>query len=227
MPRLPLACLLLAGLALTGRSDGDTAYARMTPERFAALPVLQESIDLADYDRSLLAAAIYHETNRVRKEHGCRPLRHDPRLDEAADLQAGMAAMSGRYDHSNPLRGRETASDRAREAGLPEGVVAENIASTPALEIDPELGVSIQHHGNERIFRDPRTGRPPPAHTYASLARQVVAQWMGSPGHRANILNRELRVLGCSVRHTKAASGLDLLISVQVFHTPLGSLTAN
>jgi hypothetical protein len=28
------------------------------------------------------------------------------------------------------------------------------------------------------------------------------------------------------VRHTKAASGLDLLVSVQVFHTPVGGLTA-
>jgi len=226
VPRLPFACLFFAGLALTGRAGEDAAYAQMAPEKFAALPALRRPIDLADCDRALLAAAVFHETNRVRKEHGFRPLRHDPRLDEAADLQAGMAAMSGRYDHSNPLRGRETVADRAREAGLPEGLVAENVATTPALELDPELGVSIQHHGNERIFRDPRTGRPPPPRTYASLARQVVAQWMDSPRHRANILNRELRALGCSVRHTKAASGLDLLVSVQVFHTPVGGLTA-
>jgi uncharacterized protein YkwD len=200
-------------------------YTRLAPEKFGALPRLAERIELGNYDRALLAAAIFHETNRVRRAHDRKPLRFDPRLDEAADLQAGMAAMSGQYDHSNPLLGRETVSARARESGLPDGLVAENVASTPLLEIDEERGVNIQRNGEERLFRDVVTGKPLPARTYGDLARVVVRQWMDSPRHRANILNRDLRYLGCSVRHAKNPQGLDLLISVQVFHSAAGGLS--
>ena len=33
--------------------------------------------------------------------------------------------------------------------------------------------------------------------TYLACADQIVKQWMKSPGHRANILNRKLTFLGC------------------------------
>jgi uncharacterized protein YkwD len=200
-------------------------YARLAPEKFAELPRLGERIELGNYDRALLAAAIFQETNRERRAHGRKPFKNDPRLDEAADLQAGMCAMSGQYDHSNPLHGRETVSSRAKVAGLPDGLVAENVASTPLLEVDLERGVSIQRNGEERLFRDPVSGKPLPVRTYGDLARVVVHQWMNSPRHRANILSRDLRHLGCSVRHAKNPQGLDLIISVQVFHSAAGGFS--
>ena len=37
-----------------------------------------------------------------------------------------------------------------------------------------------------------QSGDPLPAHSYASLARHAVGLWMGSSGHRKNILNPQV-----------------------------------
>jgi uncharacterized protein YkwD len=57
-------------------------------------------------------------------------------------------------------------------------------------------------------------------HTYASFAADVVARWMDSPGHRANILNPRFRLLGLGVHLAKAATGADMIPSVQWFVIP-------
>jgi len=220
--RLPRRISVLCALTLAnaGWLSGNP-HARMEPDKFTALPELTARIDPNQPDRALLGAAIFHETNRVRRELGLPVLRPNRRIDDAADLQAGMAAATGRYDHSNPIHGRESVADRAREAGLAEGVVAENVATTPLLEIDENTEVSIRDLEQKKVFLDPVTRKEFPPRTYGGFARTVVEQWMNSPRHRANIVSREYRALGCSVRFGRMPNGVDLLVSVQVFHAPL------
>ena len=38
-----------------------------------------------------------------------------------------------------------------------------------------------------------------PIHTYASLAREVVARWLASPKHRASLLSKSYQRLGAGV----------------------------
>jgi uncharacterized protein YkwD len=222
--RLPhrILIFLVLTLANSGWLMGNP-YARMEPDEFAALPELAACIDPDRSDRALLGAAIFHETNRVRRELGLPAFKPNRRLDDAADLQAGMAAASGRYDHSNPILGRESVASRAREAGLGEGAVAENVATTPLVDVGEEENVLIQREGDRRIFRNPTTGKELPVRSYAGYAGEVVKQWMNSPRHRANIVSRKYRSLGCSVRFGRLPNGADLLVSVQVFHSPTTS----
>jgi hypothetical protein len=64
-------------------------YARMAPEKFAELPRLAERIELGNYDRALLAAAIFHETNRVRRAHDRKP----PDLIRALESEGGRTRL--------------------------------------------------------------------------------------------------------------------------------------
>jgi uncharacterized protein YkwD len=40
-------------------------------------------------------------------------------------------------------------------------------------------------------------------HTYWTLAKKLVLQWMNSPGHKANIINPNLTHLGCGATLSK------------------------
>jgi uncharacterized protein YkwD len=219
--RLSLLCLLLTPPNASVAAVGPE-WQQMPPEKFRQLPEVNAQIDFANYDRRLMAAAIFHETNRVRVLMGREKFQYLPKLDEAADLQAGTGAMlASDISHHNPFSPLATIKDRVHAVGLDFQLVAENIALTMALDGDQTgTGVGVREVGQQSEFFDPRTGRRLEPLTYAAFAKVVVEQWMKSPGHRANILNRELRCLGCSARWHKDYFGVDQLYSVQVFFTP-------
>lgn len=50
-----------------------------------------------------------------------------------------------------------------------------------------------------------RSGKPLPSHGYGSLARAAVSNWMNSPGHRANILHRQMKFPGSAAHVTTQA----------------------
>ena len=56
-----------------------------------------------------------------------------------------------------------------------------------------------------------------PIHTYASLAEQVVARWLASPGHRASLLSRRFARIGAGVGVDPAAPACGDLYLVQTF----------
>jgi len=165
-------------------------WPRMSPGDFNQRPELSARIDFARYDRGLMAAAIFHETNRARQQLGVRSLRHLPQLDEAADSQASIGALLLEVSHHNPLPSLADVSDRVRAAGLRPELVAENIALTPTLDYDPEnTDLGTRGSGIARRFIDLKSGRELEALTYAGFASKVVGQWLNSPGHRVNLLN--------------------------------------
>lgn len=218
--RLVLKFLLLVASALLVQAAGPR-WQQMPAEKFRELPEMEKRIDFADYDRALMAAAIFHESNRVRQQMGLRAFRHLPRLDEAADSQASMGALLVEVSHHNPLPSLAWVKQRVQAVGLNPLVVAENIALTPTLDAEARKGgIGTRSEEGKRTFFDTQTGRELPQLTYAGFAAAVVQQWMDSPGHRANLVNPELHYLGCSARRRKDYSGLDLLYSVQVFFTP-------
>lgn len=219
--RSVLIIALLAALVLPGRASTTSAWQQMTEEEFARVPELSQPLEFGSYNRALLAAAIFHETNRVRHQLGLRRFRHRTKLDEAADIQAGIGAMLTGADHHNPFPALAETRDRVRAVGLEYERVAENIALTMTLDMEG-LGenVRVKGTGAEREFLDPRTGRPIAPLTYAGFAAAVVQQWMASPGHRANIVDPALRDFGCSAHWRKDYSGFDTIYSVQVFIAP-------
>lgn len=173
------------------------------------------------FDADLLAAAVFAETNRVRREHDLRPLHAYPRLRGAAEVQAFTNAITGVVSHDNPLPGRERAWDRVRRQGIAPGMVLENVAVT--LVREPTGG-----GGAVRIVqRTDETGRGSrredvaadqlPWPTYAELAAKLVQQWMDSPPHRANVLNPEVRYLACGVQLARSPLSGEIVHAIQVF----------
>jgi len=179
---------------------------------------LEDVIDVTQLDRTLLARAIFDETNRVRVAAKLRAFKSEPKLDVAADTQAQMGAVFRPPSHTNPFPLIATPMDRAKFAGLEPDFVAENIALIAIY--DAPTGTAIYVTSKDATVRDLRNDQPVRRHTYASFARAIVEAWMASPGHRANILDPKLRYLGCAVRPTKSLEDVDMLFGVQAFYTP-------
>lgn len=185
---------------------------------FERQPALDERIEVARFDRALMAQAIFHETNRVRINLGRPVFRRLPQLDEAADLEAAVGKVYQPPKHTNPFPMIGTPLERVQYVGLHIGLVAENIALLSIYESNAGVGMVVRE--GKKQFVDPETQAELQRATYRGFAHEVVRNWMESPGHRANIVNPALAYLGCSVQPSVSFSGADQLFCVQVFFTP-------
>jgi uncharacterized protein YkwD len=177
-----------------------------------------DRIDAAAFDAPRLARAVFAAANRVRAQAGLPAFRPAAALDQAAETQARIGAVFRPPSHTNPFPLVATPYDRVRQAGVDPRYVAENIALVPIY--DAPVGAGFFRLRGERVVRLDRTGEPLRPHTYDGFAAAVVAAWMESPGHRAHLLDRKLRELGCSAVLTTSDSGIEMAFVVQVFCTP-------
>jgi len=212
---------ILIGLLLVARAHAADWH-RLSPEEFAQQPAAQARIDPTEFNRPLLVAAIFQETNRVRRRLGLPAFTHLAKLDDAADRKASVGVLELELKHENPLPLTATPADRVQSVGLTYHRVAENIARLSSYDL-PEgmtaLGVRTGNGGSEFYRLD--NGRPPELQTYAGFAAVVVAAWMKSPGHRENIVDPGLVSLGCAARPCRSLiSRHEQIYAVQVFLTP-------
>lgn len=218
---MKLAQLIIAGAGLVCAVLAPAKeLMQLSATEFARQPELAARIDPANLDRALLAAAIFHETNRVRSRFNLPPLKSLAKLNDAADLQASVGGAVQPPAHTNPFLLIATPLDRVKYAGLDPLYVAENIALIPVYELSAGSGVGLLTKDHQTKFVDLVTGDELKPHTYAGFAAAVVQAWMDSPGHRANILNGTVHYLGCSVQSTRGDHGMGMVFSVQVFYTP-------
>jgi uncharacterized protein YkwD len=192
------------------RSEGD----------FLALPGLASRIDQEALDEALLAAAIFHETNKIRRLHGLPAFRCLPKLNDAARIQAAVGGVYRPPSHINPFPWIATPADRVQHAGLAPAGVAENIALLSSFEVDPASGVALDQRNGAGVFVNAATGRKLQPQTYAGFAATVVQAWLDSPGHRENLLHAQITHLGCAVRALRGERGQPMIFSVQVFYLP-------
>ena len=213
--------VIFAVLTVAGWAAPDWAQ-QLPPGEFARLPELQAVIDFANFDQPLMVAAIFHETNRVRRQMGLVPFMHLAKLDKAADLKAAIGVLQGELSHSNPIPLTATPADRVRAVGLSYRLVAENIARLGILDLPAgttQVGVR-KHEGRDEYYLL-ETMRAVGPRTYAGFAAAVVQAWMNSPSHRANIVNPGFLSLGCGARVCRdLANGHEQIYATQVFFTP-------
>lgn len=190
---------------------------------FLLRPELDARVEAANFDRGLMAAAIFDESNRVRRQLGLRAFLQESKLDEAADLEAAVGRATQPPSHTNPFPKIGTPLQRVEYVGLKPRAVAENIALLSIYDIDSSVGVGITVRNGQRQFVHPETMENLKTATYRGFATKVVEAWMKSPGHRANLVNPSLLYLGCSVQPTLSIMHVDQLFCVQVFFTPVRS----
>lgn len=190
------------GLLLIAATDsdpfGDRDYQSFTWRSFARLPVVHDTLDLRAPDYSLLQAAVFFVTNRYREKYRLPALRFSPALRNLAAFHSRSMARYKFVDHVNryqsAYRTLEKRSQRFQARAHAENVASEFLYAYRS----GSLYYVVQTHGGNQYYTN-RNQRIPP-HTYLSFAEALVRDWMGSPGHRSNILHPELKSLGCGVR---------------------------
>lgn len=185
--RLAVLALLLSSGSLW--ATGKTAPIDDTVAR--ERPVTLDNLDVA-----LLGREIFRATNRMRQEHNLPLFKMEEKVTAAAEDQAALMAMLLSCQHSNPLYGQKDVVERLTRRGFLVAVARENVAETPLRE---------------------RADREQPERTYAQVAEAIVQQWMNSPGHRINLLSRDVTYLGCAVRGSLVPVGHEAVFAAQVF----------
>lgn len=145
-------------------------------------PVADDRPITADIDeqaQQLIERKIHFLVNEERTKRGIGELSYDSALASIARLHSLDMGLAGFFDHVNP-RGQDS-TDRAVLQGysctvmrgdlIYEGV-GENIWMTDDLYRTENLNLGSNMTAN-----------------YDSIARMIVLDWMGSRGHRDNILN--------------------------------------
>ena len=171
----------------------------------AALPLAVRGEDrgrvitVENFDAARLGAAIFAESNRARTAEKRARLFPQAELNAAAADQAVTMAARLRPSHDGPFAGRANAFERVRQAGLDPEMVAENVSA-----------ISLPATDSGETWGD----------DYGKLAEVIVKEWMNSPGHRRNLLRRDLTHLGCAARLARVPMGPPRVFSVQVFCRP-------
>ncbi len=192
----------------------------MDPEKFRNLPEAAEAIDFEHIDHDLLAAAVFHETNRRRATNKVEPLAFKEGLREAARIQARGMRKEEVVSHQHPDESKETLSDRFDFLGIKGRYFAENVAMTFGIQYKSGAPLYPRRENGRKILSDAAGGAPIPPHSYLSFAEALLDEWMDSPGHRKNIVATEPAFLGVSCLHDRTSDGMDRIYSVQVFFAP-------
>jgi len=190
-------------------------------QTFARLAPAGQKIDMEKIDDDLLSAAVFHETNKRRKQHGLLPLRHERKVRDAAQMQAEIMATRGAISHHNPeIPEKASPDDRVRLAGLAPGFVAENVGTAFGVSYKSgEPVYSRETDGKKLLSREPE-GEAIPAHTYLTFARAWLDDLMASPLHRGSIISPKPVFLGVSCRLKRNELGMPLFYGTQVFYRP-------
>lgn len=205
----------------TGPASAVTSWYAMSSERFVALPEAQREMSFSALDRNLLAAAIFHATNRQRVKHGFAVLEYDPAVSEAARHQASVMASRTFLGHENRWDpSLKTPLDRILKVGLKPRYLAENVAMEYVRNMGPGQDFYTRTENGATVFSATPDGPPIPMHSYVTFAEMLLDGWMNSPGHRANILSEPPRRLGCAGEPARDANGMEKLYCAQVFFTP-------
>lgn len=147
---------------------------------------------------AFFTAAVLAETNAARRAHRIGPLSADTRLSAAAIAQSRHQARTRTLGHLGA--NQAPLGSRLKTQGVRFSAASENVARQKVLQIAgrPVTQASIAAAAGGRgcgiVYAD--SGQVAPTHTVGSLAAAVVAQWLASPKHRANLLDPRFTRMG-------------------------------
>lgn len=165
----------------------------------------------AKVDVALLDRAILAELNVQRCKAGLSALKGSPDLRHVAEVHSRWMAKTSRVSHQSTVAGQSTLKARLSSSGLRVKAGSENIAMVHRYAID---GMKFRIRDAASCSFATAAGEPIPAHSYASLARHAVKLWMASSGHRKNILDRRVTMVGSAAAlNAKAANCGQIFLS--------------
>lgn len=165
--------------------------------RSVSAKAAQTVVPAARINQTLLNQAIRAEVNFHRCRAGLSPLADAGRgMSREATKHSEWMAKTQQLTHRSTVAGAATLKQRIKNAGIRIRTGSENIGMVHRYQIDNRRFKIIDSNACQFTTQD---GQPLPAHSYATLARHVVALWMESPGHRKNILDRRVTKMSTAV----------------------------
>jgi uncharacterized protein YkwD len=198
----------------------DNQYSQYTYESFNKLPVANEEIDLENIDYDLLNAAIFYATNKQRKVFNKPQFQFYPLLRDAAVTQSAQMVKYNFFDHVNPKNAKlKNLKDRLEYVGGSGKYLAagENISEYFLMDYQPKEYFRVEKVNNKNVYYNIKTNKQIKPHSYRTFGEAIVADWMTSPGHRANILDDRYTHLGCGSLYSTKANEFPKAKATQVF----------
>lgn len=178
-------------------------------------------IEPAALDREFLADCIIYQTNLARLQHDAGECSYDRRLTEAAASHSREMVRMQYFSHESPLKKNRTLGHRLKNAGifLPGTAFAENLGVDFILSLS-EVPYYTETHRKRTYYYNYETKEKISSQTYGQFAEQMVKNWLASPGHRRNLLNKKFTRIGIGVE-TGRYRGHDAVYVTQNFLGPL------
>ena len=193
--------LSISGLFnLSAQEVYNTYYTNVSSNVFLSYPNLNNKINILDLDIDYLNATIFHLTNNERANAQLPLFEFYNNLYKSAVLHSESMIHYDYFNHENHIQKKwRTPSDRIFYFDESYRSLAENILENNLLDYKGSkltYRTDINSDG-KLIYLDPN-GNEIQYASYLILAQKLVLQWMNSPGHRANILNKNFSLLGCA-----------------------------
>ena len=147
-------------------------YLKYDLAEFQNLSEINEPIIRDSIDYMFLSACIFYATNIERKRYNKPLFIYSKYLEQAAQNHSMNMVKYNFYSHTSKVRGQKTMVDRLKSVGIENAYMAENIY--------------------DFFLTNP---------SYWSMAKGLVDGWMKSKGHKANILDKNQKYLGCGVQY--------------------------
>jgi len=192
-----LRAVLLSIAIATGAMSG-VAYACAGP----SIPKkANEPINFKKIDQALFSRVAVEWTNYYRCRAGQDDVRDNKSMSRAASTHSKNMAKYLKLSHETRAAGQQTLKKRLNKAGIRSKRYSENISQYFVYQTNSQRfiikDISTCHftRGGQRI----------PKHTYASLGKLTIKDWVESPAHRRNSLNPNYNLTGAglSVAYTK------------------------
>ena len=200
-PSFSIFILCLFGvLNICAQEAYDNYYTSDVSSDFLSDENLKNRIDLLNFDLHFLNAAVFHLTNIERSNADLPLFGFYENLYKSAAIHSESMNEYDYFDHVNRIQKKwRTPKDRILYFDSSYRSLAENILENNLLEHEGEiLKYRTVSNADGSVLYFDLNGKEIKYGSYFYIAKRIVIQWMNSPPHRANILDENLRLLGCS-----------------------------
>ncbi|MEN8136948.1 MAG: CAP domain-containing protein [Bacteroidota bacterium] len=161
--------------------------------------VNSEIIDIENPDIEKLNRNIFQYLNQSRKATNNSIFIYSNELAASALYHSNNMHNDHFFGHNNGNDvGLETPLKRILKFEGNYPYIAENISNITVLNSKNEKNIEIKTDGDNIIYYN-SNGEEITFHSYDSLAKKIVNEWMNSEKHRKNILNPDLKETGIGV----------------------------
>ncbi|MEO0342412.1 MAG: CAP domain-containing protein [Pseudomonadota bacterium] len=154
-----------------------------------------KTIDPKRINQALFSKVVTEYTNYYRCRAGRRSLRDTNALTRTASMQSKNMAQYNVLSHQTRARGEQTFKQRLKKNRVRIRAAAENItmdfllATNRRRYLIKDIEACHFEQGGKRVE----------VHTYASLGRLVVQDWLASASHKKNSLNTKYARSGAAI----------------------------